>query len=96
MRVEWTTLAQADLKHMYTYIKEDNPRAAIAVLAGIRSAVRGQLAISPHAGRPGRVAETRELVAPRLPYLVVYRVSSQRIQILRVLHGAQQWPEPLG
>ncbi|WP_368857436.1 type II toxin-antitoxin system RelE/ParE family toxin [Thiolapillus sp.] len=25
-------------------------------------------------------------------YVLVYRIQSQEIQILRVLHGAQKWP----
>jgi toxin ParE1/3/4 len=92
MRIEWSTLADADLKHIYAYISEESPKAAVAVLSAIRRAVRGQLATSPMSGRVGRVAGTRELVVPRLPYLVAYRIGHSRVQILRVLHGAQRWP----
>ena len=36
---------------------------------------------------------TRERVVPRTPYIVVYRrVAPGRIELLRILHGAQQWP----
>jgi toxin ParE1/3/4 len=45
-------------------------------------------------GRSGRVADTRELVISRTPFIVVYRVTPTRIEILRVLHGAQAWPRP--
>lgn len=93
MRIKWTTLADADIKNIYAYIKGDNPQAAVSVIAAIRAAIRGQLAISPYAGRVGRVNGTRELIVPRLPYLVVYRIVDSHIQILRVLHGAQQWPK---
>jgi toxin ParE1/3/4 len=46
------------------------------------------------AGRPGRKRGTRELVISRTPLVVVYRIrpKMQRIEILRVLHGAQRWP----
>jgi toxin ParE1/3/4 len=93
MRIEWTTLADADLRHIHAHIKGDSPKAAVAVLASIRRAVRGQLATSPFSGRIGRVDGTRELVVPRLPYIVAYRVTDTAIQILRVLHGAQRWPK---
>ena len=93
MRIEWTKLADADLKHIYSYIKRDSPNAAVAVLASIRRAVRGQLSISPLSGRFGRVSGTRELIVPRLPYIVAYRVTGSSIQVLRELHGAQRWPE---
>jgi len=95
MKIEWTSLALADLKHIYGYIHEDNPQAAVSVLAAIRRAVRGQLNTSPQSGRIGRVKDTRELVIPRLPYIVAYRISNSKIQILRVLHGAQRWPDEL-
>ncbi|WP_296900229.1 type II toxin-antitoxin system RelE/ParE family toxin [Thiohalocapsa sp.] len=44
-------------------------------------------------GRPGRVLDTRELMVTGTPYLVPYTVSDNEIVILRVLHGAQQWPQ---
>jgi toxin ParE1/3/4 len=43
-------------------------------------------------GRAGRIANTRELVLPRLPYLVVYRVDEDRVLILNIVHGARRWP----
>jgi plasmid stabilization system protein ParE len=27
-----------------------------------------------------------------LPYIVVYRIKADVIEILRILHGAQKWP----
>jgi toxin ParE1/3/4 len=42
------------------------------------------------------VKGTRELVIGRTPFIVVYRVKpkAKRIELLRVLHGSQQWPRP--
>jgi len=51
-----------------------------------------RLALFPHVGRPGRKAGTRELVFPGLPFLAVYRVRTDAIEINRILHGAQKWP----
>jgi toxin ParE1/3/4 len=93
MRIEWTTLADADLKNIFAHIRNDSPAASVDVIATIRRAVRNQLAMSPFLGRAGRVRGTRELVVPRLPYIVAYRVTDSSIQILRVLHGAQRWPK---
>lgn len=50
------------------------------------------LALHPYSARRGRVAGTRELVVPRTPYLIVYRIEQKAVVILRVLHGAQDWP----
>ena len=44
-------------------------------------------------GRIGRVQGTRELVVNRSPYLLIYRVTKSRIEVLRLLHGARMWPE---
>ncbi len=44
----------------------------------------------PHRGRPGRIAGTREVV--RAPYIVVYRVMPDAVEILRIYHGAQNRP----
>jgi len=46
----------------------------------------------PHRGRPGKKAGTRELVISALPYLIVYTVRGDVVCVVRILHGAQQWP----
>jgi len=53
------------------------------------------LARYPESGRPGCVAGTRELVIRRTPYIAAYRIAGDTVRILRVLHGAQQWPEDM-
>jgi len=44
---------------------------------------------SPKRGRPGREAGTRELLFPSLPYVVVYRVREESIEVLRIYNSAQ-------
>jgi toxin ParE1/3/4 len=95
MKIEWTKLALADLKHIYAYICKDSERSAKAVLSAVRNAIHGQLEVSPLSGRTGRVSGTRELIVPRLPYIVTYRIKDTNIQILRVLHNAQRYPNSL-
>jgi toxin ParE1/3/4 len=46
----------------------------------------------PESGRSGRQGRTRELVIPGSPYLAIYRIFGSDVQILRFLHGAQEWP----
>lgn len=53
----------------------------------------GRLRVHAAKGRPGRVAETRELRVE--PYIVVYRVKAGAVQVLRVLHAACNWSAPL-
>lgn len=93
MRVEWRPAAEEDALAILLYIARDNPAAAEDIYARIRSQV-GHLADHPEMGRAGRVKGTRELVIVRTPYVVVYRLRGKTVQVLRVLHGAQQWPLP--
>jgi len=92
MRLEWSIFAQADRDTIFDYIEADRPQAAITVDNRIRAQVEG-LARFPESGRHGRVAGTRELVIQRTPYIVAYRITRDTVRVLRVLHGAQQWPE---
>jgi len=94
MRIEWSVFAQADRDAIFDYIEADSPQAAITVDDRIRVQVEGLLRF-PESGRPGRVEGTRELVIDRTPYIAAYRVASDTVRILRVLHGAQQWPDDI-
>ena len=96
MQLKWTNLANAELENIETYIREDNsPSAAIDVVLKIIDKAQQILPQHPGAGRQGRVKNTRELVIDGLPFVVIYReqLSENRIEILRVLHDAQQWPK---
>ena len=46
----------------------------------------------PDRGRIGREEGTRELLFPPLPYVAVYRVKEQSIEVLRIYHTAQDRP----
>lgn len=93
MIVVWSPEAIDDLSALRAHIAEDNPKAAQRVVLRILHAVEDLLAKQPDIGRAGRVPGTRELVVPRTPYIVPYRVRNNRIQILRVYHGARRWPD---
>jgi toxin ParE1/3/4 len=73
------------------YIARENPDAAARIDEDIERQV-DLLADHPLIGRPGRRAGTRERVISHTPFIVIYRVRAERIEIIRVLHGAQQWP----
>ena len=92
MRIKWLDLAVDDLDDIAVYISQDNPEAARRIVRRLWTAVKS-LARQPKMGRPGRVYGTRELVVSDTPFLVPYRVVGSEIQILRVLHGARDWPK---
>ena len=45
----------------------------------------------PNLGKPGRLTDTRELVAHQ-NYILVYDLAGDLVRVLRVLHAARQWP----
>lgn len=91
MKVEWLLLARQDREEQLGYIAERDPWAAINLGDAIERAVN-HLPAHPHIGRAGRVRGTRELVVSDTPYILAYRVEQDAVVILRLLHGAQNWP----
>jgi toxin ParE1/3/4 len=93
MNIFWSPESIEDLTSLRAYIAEDDPAAARRVALRIMHDIEQLLPSNPHIGRPGRVPGTRELVIPRTPYIVPYRIQHGAIQILRVYHGARRWPD---
>lgn len=94
MRLEWSVFALDDRNAIFDTIEADSPRAAVAVDDRIEEQVEWLLQF-PEMGRIGRLEGTRELVIQHTPYIVAYRVMGEVIRVLRVLHGAQRWPEEM-
>jgi len=93
VKVHWTDHARQQLRAIHDYIADDAPVYADQIVNELtdRSA---QLGNFPHSGR--RVPEydapdIREVIAA--PYRLVYRINTDKIDILSVLHGAQKLPE---
>ena len=93
MNILWSPEAIGDLVSLRAYIAEDDPAAARGVVLHIIHNVELLLPNNPQMGRPGRVPGTRELVIPKTPFVVPYRLQRNVIQILRVYHGTRRWPE---
>lgn len=92
--MEWSVFARADRQSIFDFIEAENPRAAVAVDDRIRLCIE-VLARFPELGRIGRVEGTRELVASQTPFIAAYRIEGENLHILRILHGAQQWPDEI-
>jgi len=91
MKRLWTRSAISDLQKIRSYIEQDNPEAASRIGKKIVELV-DQLVDFPKSGRVGRVKGTRELIVSGTPYFIPYRVKDRQIQLLRVLHGRQEYP----
>ena len=91
MKVNWSDAAEADLVAILLYVAADDEDAAFRLVDKLERAGNA-LAGFPRRGRPGRVQGTRELVVPRTRYLLVYEINDERLDIIRVMHGARAWP----
>lgn len=91
MSIRWTQRAEADLTTQCDHIAKDDPALAAKIGMDIFATVSG-LNDFPFRGRSGRVEGTRELVFPGLPWITAYAVTDSAIVILRLLHGAQAYP----
>jgi toxin ParE1/3/4 len=91
MQIRWLRKALRSLEQAHDFLAQENPEAAIQLVLKIRVATE-KLASFPTMGRHGRIEGTKELVIFGSPYLVIYRVKGQRIEILRVLHGSRKYP----
>jgi plasmid stabilization system protein ParE len=79
--------ALSDLESIRVYLEERSPVAAIAITARLSEAMLS-LEAMPLRGRLGLVAGTRELLNVP-PYVITYRVSTERVETVRVWHIAQ-------
>jgi toxin ParE1/3/4 len=91
VKTAWTPPAVADLDHLVRQIAKDDIEAAFRTEDRVIAAV-ARLERHPASGRPGAWRDTRELVVGHTPYLVIYRLREETLEILRVIHGAQKWP----
>lgn len=91
MELRWTKEAAADLERIADYLFVHTPAHAERLVRALYDAPATLLTF-PNRGRLGKKEGTRELVMSPLPYIVVYAVRGEAVYVVRILHGAQQWP----
>jgi len=72
------------------HIAQDNPSAAIDLDLEFETKAENARQ-RPKLYKPGRMKATREIVV-NPNYVMVYRINGDLVEVLRVLHTAQQWP----
>ena len=95
MKVFWTLNAINHLTNIYEYIALNSPTYARRMVDRITLRSE-QISTQPLSGRkvPEYEAEDiRELIEK--PYLIIYRVKQDQIDVLAVIHGAQLLPEEI-
>jgi len=95
MRLRWTAPAAEDLDNIKAYLETHYPQFAEPTVRTIYQRVRS-LKTGPHRGRPGHRKGTRELSLSPLPYVVVYAVKPEAVEILHIGSRAESFPTCLG
>jgi len=82
----WTNRALKRLDDIADFIAKDNPLRAQTFVVELRNKL--EVSKIQSLGRAGRVFGTKELVL-HPNYLVVYRIKANQVQVLTILHTAQ-------
>jgi len=88
MHLRWTDSAVRDLTHICDYIQEHRSEPLPVVLLFLCTAESNRQPSFPSAGEQVEKPDTREPVFSGLPYLSVYRIHRDTVEIVRILHGA--------
>jgi addiction module RelE/StbE family toxin len=91
MKLVWSRTAMRDLRAIAAYLSAESEKGAASVESQIRAESR-LISRFPRIGREGRISGTRERVVRDTPFILVYRIASSRVRVLRVYHGARKWP----
>jgi len=95
MRIHWTENAIGHLVNIYEYIAINSPTFAKRMVDRITRRSE-QIADHPFSGRKVPEYESddvRELI--ETPYRIIYRIKSDQIDVLAVIHGTRLFPDDL-
>jgi plasmid stabilization system protein ParE len=86
MKPVWSAVAVRHLREVVEFFQSENARGTVSLRRRILETAEriGQM---PYSGSVGRIKGTREVVAPRSPFIVVYQVSGQRVEIVGIWYG---------
>ncbi len=100
--VFFTGLAEEDLDEIEDYISARDPAAAARVrMAIVRQSI--QIGEAPEKGTKLKQQQSTEETGVRLwpvsryrNYLILYRLESEQVRVLRILHAARDWTRFFG
>lgn len=93
--IRYTTPAKKDLAGLLSYLYAESPEASLMMLERIQTTVE-KLALFPYLGREvegdGVAMGIRRINVADTPFFLVYMAEEAGIEILRIIHGARNWP----
>lgn len=91
--IVWLDAALADMESIGSYIAQESPAAAEAIILRIVGAVSVP-SWHPKLGAVLPDGVTRKLTISGTPYVAFYRLGA-RIEILAIFHTSRRWPQHL-
>lgn len=91
MKIVYRLEALRDLAELLNHIACDSPAYADQVGQRIVRSISRQ-EVFPKSGRMGQTPDTFELVIPRLPYIAVYSVRLDLVEIVSIFHTSTDRP----
>lgn len=91
MTVSFTPQARGDLQGIRDWIAQDDDRAADRVTSRILQTAM-MLGQFPKLGRMGKIGGTREFSVTGLPYVIVYAIADDAVDVLTVMHTRRRYP----
>jgi toxin ParE1/3/4 len=93
MRLKYTGPAKTDLRKISAWIADENPVRAKSFASELRAACRSVLTF-PESNQVLELARSQTVRRKVYGnYLIFYRVKEQTVEILRILHGAQDYAD---
>ncbi len=92
MRVRWTNTAVSHLRAIHEYVSQNSKIYANCLIDRLIRRSE-QICLFPQSGRmvpEYRREDVREVIDR--PYRIIYRIKAEQIDVLAVLHSAQQIP----
>lgn len=89
MRIAWADSARRDFENAIAFLQERSPAGARRIGERILDVV-SLLERFPEIAPLSRHRGLRQLVVPRTPYLVIYRVEKDRVEIRAIIHAKQR------
>jgi toxin ParE1/3/4 len=77
---------------IYEYISDDNEILAKKIIDRIFTTVETTINNFPHIGRTGSNFRTREYVMSEYPYVIIYSVKNNCLNILKIIHTSMKYP----
>ena len=92
MKVHWTGTARDHLRAIHTYVARNSPEYARLVVDRLtrRSQQIAEFPLSGHEVAEFGVPQIRQVVEG--PFRIIYYIKPDQIDVLAVIHGAQQIP----